>query len=79
MFCRRRTPDRQWYDSGMKFPRTDKELKELKECLARKKLGPDDITRGTGSIPDDFWTMPRPKVSDGAPLKALLADREEGR
>jgi hypothetical protein len=63
----------------MKFPKTDKELRELKERLAKKKLGPDEIRRGTGKLPDEFWMMPRPKVSDGAPLKALLDDREEGR
>ncbi len=79
VFCRRRVPDREWYDSGMKFPRTDKELKELKDRLARKKRGPDEITRGTGKTPDEFWTMPRPKISEGAALKALLDDREEGR
>ncbi|MBA2693627.1 MAG: hypothetical protein H0U65_14245 [Rubrobacter sp.] len=45
----------------------------------RKKLEPHEIKRGSGKIPDDFWTMPRPKVSEGAALKALLDDREEGR
>ncbi len=29
----------------------------------RKKLEPNEIKRGSGKIPDDFWTMPRPKVS----------------
>ncbi len=63
----------------MKFPKTDKELRELKERLSRKKLGPDEITRGTGEIPDEFWTAPRPKDPEGRLLKALLEDRREGR
>ncbi len=79
MFRRRWKPDRQWYDGGMKFPRTDKELKELKDRLARKKLEPDEVTRGTGRIPDEFWTTPRPKDPEGRLLKALLEDRREGR
>lgn len=63
----------------MKFPRSDKELRELKERLARKKLGPDEIKYGTGKISDEFWTMPRPEDPEGLLLKALLEDRREGR
>lgn len=37
------------------------------------------IRLGTGRIPDDFWTMPRPpRVSGSAAVDAVLADREEG-
>lgn len=30
-------------------------------------------------LPDEFWTMPRPKDPEGLILKALLEDREEDR
>ena len=40
---------------------------------------PEDIKPGTGRIPDEFWTMPRPKDPEGLLLKALLEDRREGR
>ena len=37
------------------------------------------IRLGTGRIPADFWTMPRPpRVSGSAAVDAVLADREEG-
>jgi prevent-host-death family protein len=37
------------------------------------------IRLGTGHIPDDFWTMPRPaRVTGSAAVDAVLADREEG-
>jgi hypothetical protein len=62
-----------------KKTRLTEEEQKLKERLMRKKLEPHEIKRGSGKIPDDFWTMPRPKVSEGAALKALLDDREEGR
>ncbi len=70
--------DREWYDSGMKIPKTDKERRELIKRLA-KSGRPEDIKRGTGKIPDEFWTMPRPKDPEGLLLKALLEDRREGR
>lgn len=34
---------------------------------------------GTGRLPDDFWKLPRPRDPKGRILKALLAEREEGR
>ena len=34
---------------------------------------------GSGKIPDDFWESPRPRCPEGAALKALLDEREEGR
>jgi antitoxin (DNA-binding transcriptional repressor) of toxin-antitoxin stability system len=34
--------------------------------------------RGTGKLPDDFFTRPRPKFDDGSVLAQLLRDREEG-
>jgi hypothetical protein len=34
---------------------------------------------GSGKLPDDFWTWPRPKDPEGLVLKELLQDREEGR
>ena len=34
--------------------------------------------RGTGKLPDDFFTRPRPKFEEGSVLAQLLRDREEG-
>jgi prevent-host-death family protein len=36
------------------------------------------IRLGTGHIPEDFWTMPRPPVTGASAVDAVLADREEG-
>jgi antitoxin (DNA-binding transcriptional repressor) of toxin-antitoxin stability system len=33
--------------------------------------------RGTGKLPDDFFTRPRPKLEGGSVLEQLLRDREE--
>jgi antitoxin (DNA-binding transcriptional repressor) of toxin-antitoxin stability system len=33
--------------------------------------------RGTGKLPDDFFTRPRPKLQEGSVLEQLLRDREE--
>jgi len=33
--------------------------------------------RGTGKLPDDFFTRPRPKFEEGSVLEQLLKDREE--
>jgi prevent-host-death family protein len=33
---------------------------------------------GSGKITDEFWDLPRPGVPEGAALKALLDEREEG-
>jgi antitoxin (DNA-binding transcriptional repressor) of toxin-antitoxin stability system len=33
--------------------------------------------RGTGKLPDDFFTRPRPKLQGGSVLEQLLRDREE--
>ncbi|MEJ7843479.1 MAG: hypothetical protein WKF95_17075 [Rubrobacter sp.] len=63
----------------MKFPKTDRERRALIKRLASKKLSPDEVERGRGEIPQEFWTMPRPKISNGSSLDALLKDREEGR
>jgi hypothetical protein len=63
----------------MEFPRTDRERKALIKRLASKKLSPDEVKRGSGRIPEEFWTMPRAKISNGSLLEALLKDREEGR
>lgn len=52
---------------------------ELKERLMRKKLSSDEIKRGSGRVPEDFWKMPRVEDSEGLLLKALLEDRREGR
>jgi prevent-host-death family protein len=34
---------------------------------------------GKGSLPEGFWDRPRPKDPEGLALRALLAEREEGR
>lgn len=34
---------------------------------------------GTGRLPDDFWKMRRPRDPKARALKALMAEREEGR
>ncbi|HSY47735.1 MAG TPA: hypothetical protein VLC46_02895 [Thermoanaerobaculia bacterium] len=34
--------------------------------------------RGTGKLPDDFFTRPRPKFEEGSVVAQLLRDREEG-
>jgi antitoxin (DNA-binding transcriptional repressor) of toxin-antitoxin stability system len=35
--------------------------------------------RGTGKLPDDFFTRPRPKLEGGSVLEQLLEDRRNGR
>jgi len=45
------------------------------QALARAGL----VRLGTGKLPAGFWKMPRPKDRQGAVLKALLAERDEGR
>ena len=34
---------------------------------------------GTGKLPKNFWSLPRPKDPKGLVLKSLLQEREEGR
>ncbi len=36
------------------------------------------LKRGTGKLPKDFWTRPRPKLK-GSAVQALLDEREESR
>jgi hypothetical protein len=55
------------------------EEQELKERLMRTKLPSDEIAHGSGRVQNDFWKMPRPKISNGSLLEALLKDRETGR
>jgi hypothetical protein len=55
------------------------EEQQLKERLMRKKLTSDEIKRGSGRVPDDFWDMPKPKVTGDSLLEALLRDRDEAR
>ena len=52
--------------------------KDLKEPLVRmEKQGL--IRLGSGKLPKDFWTMPRPDDPKDLVLKALLEEREAGR
>lgn len=37
------------------------------------------IKIGTGKLPKNFWSLPRPKDPKGLVLKSLLQEREEGR
>ena len=55
------------------------EEQKLKESLMRKKLPSDEIKRGSGRVPADFWKMPKPKLTNGSLLEALLRDRDEAR
>ena len=34
---------------------------------------------GATELPEDFWTLPRPKDTGNSALRALLHEREEGR
>ena len=62
----------------MTSSKTDREREErerIKELARKGRL----VTRGSGKIPEDFWTMPRPADPEGLLLKVLLEDRREGR
>jgi prevent-host-death family protein len=37
------------------------------------------IRLGAGRLPEGFWKLPRPNDPQGRVLKALVAEREEGR
>jgi len=37
------------------------------------------VRRGSGQLPDNFWELPRFQDLEGRAVKALLAEREEGR
>ena len=37
------------------------------------------IKLGSGKLPKEFWSMPRPEDPNGMVLKALLEERETGR
>jgi hypothetical protein len=64
----------------MRFPRTERERRELIKRLANKTHAQGEIvTRGTGRVSEEFWKLPRPKDPEGLLLKALLEDRREGR
>jgi len=56
--------------------------------ILRRKNTRESITRmekqgllklGSGKLPKDFWSMPRPEDPNGLVLKALLEEREGGR
>lgn len=53
------------------------EEQELKERLMRS--GPPPVQRGTGSVSEEFWKLPKPKDPEGLALRYLLEDRREGR
>ena len=59
----------------MKVPKTDEEREELMRRLARSgKI----VTRGSGRISDEFWSMPRPRDPEGLARRYLIEDRKEG-
>jgi hypothetical protein len=60
----------------MKMPKTDKELGELMKRLARSGKV---VTRGAGRVPEEFWTMPRPKDPEGLARRYIIEDRRQGR
>jgi prevent-host-death family protein len=37
------------------------------------------VRLGSGQLPDNFWELPRFQDPEGRALKALIAEREEGR
>ena len=56
--------------------------------ISRKRSGRESITNmekrglirvGSGKLPKNFWSMPRPADPEGMVLKALLEEREGGR
>lgn len=52
--------------------------KNLRESLAKiEKQGL--IKLGSGKLPKDFWTIPKPEDPKGLIRSALLEEREEGR
>lgn len=52
--------------------------KDLKESLVRmEKQGL--IRLGQGTLPKDFWKIPRPEDPEGLVLKAFIEEREAGR
>ncbi len=55
---------------------TNEELKE-KERLMRS--GELIVKRGTGEIPEEFWTMPRSEDPEGLARRYLVEERREGR
>lgn len=55
------------------------EEQRLKERLMQNQRSSDEIKRGSGRVPDDFWEMSKPKITDGSLLEALLRDRDEAR
>lgn len=52
--------------------------KNLRESMAKiEKQGL--IKLGSGKLPKDFWTIPKPEDPKGLIRSALLEEREEGR
>lgn len=56
--------------------------------LSRAKITRESLTQmekeglikiGSGKLPKDFWSMPRPEDPNGSVLGALLEERKEGR
>lgn len=56
--------------------------------IARTKAAKESLTRmekqgliklGSGRLPKDFWTLPRPEDPKGLVRRALIEEREEGR
>jgi len=57
------------------LPKDDQKSVGHLRDLARAGL----VRLGTGKLPPGFWKLPRPKDPKRRGLKALLADRAEGR
>jgi antitoxin (DNA-binding transcriptional repressor) of toxin-antitoxin stability system len=62
-------------DTHLKQPNPDQTALEahLDELVRQGKA-----RRGTGTLPDDFFTRPLPKFEGGSVLDQLLRDRKEG-
>jgi prevent-host-death family protein len=52
-----------------------KTTRELMSRMEKQGL----LKLGSGKLPKDFWSMPRPDDPKGLVLKALLEEREGGR
>ena len=62
----------------MEMPKTREERRALIRRIVSSGK-PEDTEPGTGRIPDEFWTMPRPKDPEGLARRYLIEDRREGR
>jgi prevent-host-death family protein len=56
-------------------PSEDSQMARLRELERQGRL----IVRGSGRIPDSFFSLPAPEVPDGSLVRAVIEEREERR